>query len=189
MLSTIKNKREQGFTIIEVMIVLAIAALILVVVLIAVPQLQRNQRNSARRDIAGRIKAEIDNFAGNNNGTIPVSNIADGALFFGKPRNTANSFFNRYFECGPPAVSPAACGININDPRSGFPVGSGPAGTTDNVTPGNNATIAPGALPGDIAYVTATICNGEVNVGTSNGRQYSILIRLEGNAVFCLDNR
>jgi prepilin-type N-terminal cleavage/methylation domain-containing protein len=37
-----KQKRQQGFTIIEVLIVLAIAALILLIVFLAVPALQRN---------------------------------------------------------------------------------------------------------------------------------------------------
>jgi prepilin-type N-terminal cleavage/methylation domain-containing protein len=42
-----KQKREAGFTIIEVLIVLAIAALILLIVFLAVPALQRNARNNS----------------------------------------------------------------------------------------------------------------------------------------------
>ena len=48
MLQNLK-KRNQGFTIIEVMIVLAIAGLIMLIVFLAVPALQRNQRNTARK--------------------------------------------------------------------------------------------------------------------------------------------
>ena len=51
------KKDQKGFTIIEVMIVLAIAGLIIAVVLVAVPQLQRNQRNNARKSILSRIKS------------------------------------------------------------------------------------------------------------------------------------
>ena len=43
------TKNKQGFTIIEVMIVLAIAGLIVLVVFLAVPALQRNSRNTQRK--------------------------------------------------------------------------------------------------------------------------------------------
>jgi len=47
------KRKDSGFTIIEVALVLAIAGLIFLVVFLAVPALQRNQRNDAiRRDIA-----------------------------------------------------------------------------------------------------------------------------------------
>jgi len=64
-----KRKDEHGFTIIEVLIVLAIAALILVVVLIAIPNLQRSQRNSARKSEASRILTAANTVVSNNNGT------------------------------------------------------------------------------------------------------------------------
>ena len=48
MLSKLK-KSNQGFTIIEVMIVLAIAGLILLIVFLAVPALQRNGRNTTKK--------------------------------------------------------------------------------------------------------------------------------------------
>lgn len=69
MRKTIQNK-DSGFTIIEVLIVLAIAALILVVVLIAIPQLQRNQRNSARQNDASRVVTSVQNWSANNNGRV-----------------------------------------------------------------------------------------------------------------------
>lgn len=47
--------KEDGFTIIEVMIVLAVAGLIMAIVLVAIPQLQRSQRNTSRKDTLGRI--------------------------------------------------------------------------------------------------------------------------------------
>jgi prepilin-type N-terminal cleavage/methylation domain-containing protein len=75
MLSKLINKKnkgsESGFTIIEVLIVLAIAGLILVVVLIAIPQLQRNQRNSARQNDASRVATSVSNWVANNNGGVP----------------------------------------------------------------------------------------------------------------------
>lgn len=71
----IKNRKQQGFTIIEVLIVLAIAGLIMLVVFLAVPALQRNQRNSGRRTDASRIAAAANDFVTNSNGTTPSSAV------------------------------------------------------------------------------------------------------------------
>lgn len=49
---------DQGFTIIEVLFVLAIAGVIMMIVFMAIPTLQRNARNSARKqDIAAALDA------------------------------------------------------------------------------------------------------------------------------------
>lgn len=67
-----KQKRnQQGFTIVEVMIVLAIAGLILAVVFIAVPALQRNQRNGARANDRAFIQTQYDQASANFGGRVP----------------------------------------------------------------------------------------------------------------------
>ena len=54
-----KNKKaSDGFTVIEVIIVLTIAGLIMVVVFLAVPALQRNTRNQVRRSDARLISTQ-----------------------------------------------------------------------------------------------------------------------------------
>lgn len=69
----IKNRKQQGFTIIEVLIVLAIAGLIMLIVFLAVPALQRNARNTQRKnDVAGTLGA-VAEYVGNNNGTLPAA--------------------------------------------------------------------------------------------------------------------
>lgn len=62
------KKDNKGFTIIEVLIVLAIAGLIMLIVFLAVPALQRNQRNNARNSDASRISASISECLANRNG-------------------------------------------------------------------------------------------------------------------------
>lgn len=62
------QKNEQGFTIIEVLIVLAIAGLIMLIVFLAIPALQRSQRNGARNTEASRISAAITECLANRNG-------------------------------------------------------------------------------------------------------------------------
>jgi len=76
-----KQKREAGFTIIEVMIVLAIAGLILLVVFLAVPALQRNARNTQRREDAGNLLSAVSEYEANNNSAIPgvQANLGSGS--------------------------------------------------------------------------------------------------------------
>lgn len=66
------QKREKGFTIIEVLIVLAIAGLIMLVVFLAVPALQRNQRNNGRNSEASRVASAVTECLANRNG-VPAS--------------------------------------------------------------------------------------------------------------------
>lgn len=69
MLSKLRNKNE-GFTIIEVLIVLAIAGLIMLIVFLAVPALQRNSRNNQRRNDASRVAAAVTECMSNRNNLI-----------------------------------------------------------------------------------------------------------------------
>ncbi len=74
MLNNLKKKtNDRGFTIIEVMIVLAIAGLIILIVLLAVPALQRNGRNTAIKNDASAIVAGIATFASDNDGKVPAA--------------------------------------------------------------------------------------------------------------------
>src|SRR5215210_6728854 len=72
MFRNIKSKSE-GFTIIEVLIVLAIAGLILLIVFLAVPALQRNSRNTSRKNDVANILGAISEYTNNNNGQLPVA--------------------------------------------------------------------------------------------------------------------
>lgn len=67
------QKENKGFTIIEVLIVLAIAGLILLIVFLAVPALQRNSRNTQAKNEAASILGAVNERVNNNNGTLPVS--------------------------------------------------------------------------------------------------------------------
>lgn len=75
MLNKLKKSQnsEKGFTIIEVMIVLAIAGLILLIVFLAVPALQRNSRNTQRKNDAAKLASLISEYESNNNGSAPTS--------------------------------------------------------------------------------------------------------------------
>ncbi len=64
----LKKENQKGFTIIEVLIVLAIAGLILLIVFLAVPALQRNSRNNGRTNDTARVGASVNEWVSNNNG-------------------------------------------------------------------------------------------------------------------------
>ena len=72
-----KNKRwnsssqNPAFTIIEVVLVLAIAGLIFLMVFIALPALQRNQRDTQRKNDMARVLSAVKSFQANNNGIAP----------------------------------------------------------------------------------------------------------------------
>jgi prepilin-type N-terminal cleavage/methylation domain-containing protein len=73
MLNKLKKSDAKGFTIIEVMIVLAIAGLIILVVLLAVPALQRNARNTQLKNDASSVAAGVSEFKSNNDGQAPTT--------------------------------------------------------------------------------------------------------------------
>jgi prepilin-type N-terminal cleavage/methylation domain-containing protein len=66
------KKVNEGFTIVETLIVLAIAALIITIILIAVPDLQRSGRNSNLLHDAQNVSSSIQNFESNNDGSLPT---------------------------------------------------------------------------------------------------------------------
>lgn len=68
-----QKKNRSGFTIIEVLIVLAIAGLIMVAVFTAVPALQRSGNNTTRRADASKALGAVGEFVANNNGKVPTT--------------------------------------------------------------------------------------------------------------------
>lgn len=67
-----QTKSKSGFTIIEVVLVLAIAGLIFLIVFLAVPALQRSQRDQARKSDMGRLVAAVQDYRGNHQGNLPL---------------------------------------------------------------------------------------------------------------------
>jgi len=177
------KKLNQGFTIIEVMIVLAIAGLIMAIVFVAVPQLQRNQRDNARQDIANRLKAELETYAGNNQGTYPFAAVAVSP---GVQCNTqavvagtknCGDWFTRYINGATP--------VKITDPGTG---------ANTRIFYYSNV-VQPTWQVGDAFIVVGHKCSGEqvaqgvAATGVATSKQYAILISLDRSGTFyCIDN-
>ncbi len=76
--------KARGFTIIEVMIVLAIAGLIMVIVFLAIPVVNRTARNTQRRTDASAALNAVNEYSTNNGGALPPAN----SLSFAPPKLT-----------------------------------------------------------------------------------------------------
>lgn len=97
-----KKNNEKGFTIIEVVLVLAIAALIFLMVFIALPALQRSQRDTQRKNDLSRAITAVNNYQSNNRGAVPSnqarwndlknSYLKAGDDTFTDPNGTAYTF-------------------------------------------------------------------------------------------------
>ena len=63
-----QNSTKKGFTIIEVVLVLAIAGLIFLMVFLALPALQRSQRDTQRKQDVAMVVTALHNWKANNKG-------------------------------------------------------------------------------------------------------------------------
>lgn len=117
----IQQKDSGGFTIIEVLIVLAIAGLIIAIVLFAVPTLQRNGRNTAIKSDANQVLAYVSDFNANNDGAMPTtggSSATAGAIVINNASGTATngkiqSGTTATFTTGTATVTPAAGALTV----------------------------------------------------------------------------
>lgn len=67
----IEDRAQRGFTIIETLIVLAVAGFILLLIFEAIPTLQRNSRNNQRRQDVQTILADVSHYELNDSGKFP----------------------------------------------------------------------------------------------------------------------
>ena len=116
-----RTENNKGFTIIEVVLVLAIAGLIFLMVFIALPSLQQGQRNTARKNEASTVLSAIDTFRGNNRGGNPtaanistiVNGKTDGILDSGAQIMVRTTAYGSAITLVPKANNPVAADNNI----------------------------------------------------------------------------
>ncbi len=96
MLKNLLKKKSEGFTLIEVVIVLAIAGLILVIVFLAVAGAQRSRRDAQRRSDNARMLAQAEQFAASNAGAYPAAwtSASNGGGTFASAFITTANFTN-----------------------------------------------------------------------------------------------
>lgn len=71
------NRQKKGFTIIEVVLVLAIGGLIFLMVFIALPALQRSQRDTQRRQDVAIIASAVRQYMAHNHNNAPPDSGRD----------------------------------------------------------------------------------------------------------------
>lgn len=72
------KRKQQGFTIIEVVLVLAIAGLIFLMVFIALPALRRSQRDTGRKSDVSIVASALNTYLSNNKGSF--NQLSTGTL-------------------------------------------------------------------------------------------------------------
>ena len=163
---------KQGFTIIEVVLVLAIAGLIFLMVFIALPNMQRAQRDTQRRNDYSALSANMTQYMTNNNGRLP----AVGATV--EPDNYIN-------ESGEDPAGTQYT-LNVVECQSG-------GGDSANCTLTSEGTLSVGRASKDggttVYIVRKAACNnGHVEAKSSN-RAFAIYGGLEtGNGTYCQSN-
>lgn len=159
---------KKGFTIIEVVLVLAIAGLIFMMVFLALPALQRSQRDAQRKSDLGRIQAAINSYQSSHRGRLPET-------------SGWNTFVKDY-------VSTEHSDEFI-DP-SGAPDGS--SSKTYDLVSKNDDTLS-GSFKDNqnrIYYAVGTKCSedGAKIVSNQGNRKVAFRMRLENGGWHCVNN-
>lgn len=76
-----EHKHNNGFTIIEVVLVLAIAGLIFLAVFLALPALQRSLRDQARKDAVAKTISMIQTYRSNGGRELRYGSVHDSYIF------------------------------------------------------------------------------------------------------------
>jgi len=83
--------KGKGFTIIEVVLVLAIAGLIFLMVFTALPALQRSQRDTARKSDVANVVSAVTTYGSNNRGAFPTAaNLTTASILTDVSNNTTS---------------------------------------------------------------------------------------------------
>jgi type IV pilus assembly protein PilA len=128
MLQQLQKRKESGFTIIEVLIVLAIAGLIMVVVFLAVPALQRNAHNQQYKTEANNLLSAYAEQSNNNGGAILASTDASAVATSANTKTISNFTITATAAAQSPAPGTAVITTSAKCP-------AGVAGSTSAITP------------------------------------------------------
>ena len=173
------NKNKKGFTIIEVVLVLAIAGLIFLMVFIALPALQRSQRNTQREDDLARVITAVNSFQSNNNGKVPFNSATTDA--------SLATFVSRYIDstCALDGTA-IKCSDNSNEFRD-------PQGDTYKIVNKGKAVDGANVSAGMAektfyGYYNASCGDGGTVKSGTGDRDVAVFMKLEGGAIVCNAN-
>ncbi len=169
----VKNMvRGRGFTIIEVALVLAVGGMIMLAVFIALPAVQRTERDAERQEDLAKIINGIKNYQSNNRGALPSGESGWGEFYSKYLDGVTDPNGQGYFD----NMSLVEC-----DTATGAACSGG--------TGGNKITTLQNGSFEDNDYklivVTQATCKESEAVKSSNMRKVALLYTLEGGGVIC----
>lgn len=182
-----------GFTIIEVVLVLAVAGLIFLIAFTALPALQVSSRDTQRRDDIATIVTNIKNYQTNNRGALPDLNSSNNIVYGDRVEsnnygtagdNTWQAFYRDYL--GKTFRDPLGymynlkieeCNANPDSDCSGYSSNSSRLSIVANKGFSDNGYY--------IVIVPGATCYGDKAVGTASPRKVAVLYKLEGAGTYC----
>ena len=199
-------KVKSGFTIIEVVLVLAIAGLIFLMVFVAFPALQRSQQDTQRQTDISRLSTQITNFKTNNTNAIPGASakndnatvtITGASIDSNAKVNTRGTwayFYKNYLLAGgdtfqDPDGSPynlqvVYCGASgtAADPDKGTTAGADCKAAAQRYS----STFA--AQDHTILVVLGAACDGEASVASAGLHDIAMVYKRDGGGTICIAN-
>ncbi|MBR5621425.1 type II secretion system protein [Candidatus Saccharibacteria bacterium] len=199
------QKTKSGFTIIEVVLVLAIAGLIFLMVFLALPNLQRSQRDTQRRDDLARFQTAITNYQTNNRGKLPGTNkLATEAAYV----EAYNNFVNNYLRVGgdeftdpdgqpyyvaqvcPDFGSPGTYANYCKDKStdSAYQEFNSTENTSEVKASDVGSSDSGNVKAHNIFVYQNAACDGEAVVASTGTRKIAIQFKMEGGGWYCGNN-
>jgi prepilin-type N-terminal cleavage/methylation domain-containing protein len=161
-MNTPLKQQEKGFTIIEVVLVLAIAGLIFLMVFVALPSLQRGQRDAQRKQDLSRVSVQLTNYLSSTRGSVPNSAESLGTFVTGFLKGTTNTL----------------AGDDYKDPNG------------NNYSVKWRTQPEDAGQIGYYARSACDVSIAEGIKATDASRDFALTIKLENqNAPYCIDNK
>ena len=194
----------RGFTIIETSLVIAIGGLILLMVFVALPALQRQQRDTSRRESVSRVISEIKNYQTHNRGALPALSAVQGdeIVEWSESGTSGNGdswsdFYKSYL--GDSFMDPDGERYVLHVVKcdtSRKPLGNKDNGGVDSkvsevecssTATGGVANVSDKNFPNEhhMSVVIGATCRGAMAISTANPRNVAVLYKLEGAGEYC----
>ena len=165
-----KQKNKKGFTIIEVVLVLAVAGLIFLMVFVALPALQRNQRDTQRRQDYGDLSSAISGYMASN-GHLPTKGTTlNPATYINSNGEDPNNVQYEIRVCEATNGTNARCNRNDNT-QAALP----------DVIGDHVVYVVTGADCGGVYGAT----NGAKPSSVNSGRAFAIYGYMESTGTYC----
>ncbi|MBQ3445314.1 type II secretion system protein [Candidatus Saccharibacteria bacterium] len=164
-----KGEKKNGFTMIEVALVLGIAGLIFLMVFIALPALQRNAADAQRRDDIATLIGAIKKYQTNNRGMLPTDwSYKEGGGLYGYLSSELSDPDGAEYtlaaeECSAESAGKACTNNSVKN-------------IEDAEFPESDHTIH---------VLTSATCDGSTPVLSANKRKVALVYKMQGYGAYC----